>query len=39
MNFFQINEKFEKIKINFMDFLKSLGESLLKFNDLDAISN
>ena len=33
-----ITQKIEKIKKNFRDFFESLGRSLLKFNDLEAIS-
>ena len=33
-----ITEKFEKIKKNFVDFFKSLGQSFLKFNDNEEIS-
>ena len=33
-----ITQKIEKIEKNFIDFFESLGQSLLKFNDLEAIS-
>ena len=33
-----ITKKHEKIKKNVMDFHKGLGQSLLKFNDLEKIS-
>ena len=33
-----ITEKIEKIKKNSVDFLKSLGQFSLKFNDPEAIS-
>ena len=33
-----ITEKIEKIKKNFKDFFKVLGQSFRKFNDLEAIS-
>ena len=30
--------KIETIKIKFVDFIESLGQSILKFNDLEALS-
>ena len=33
-----ITPKIEKMKKKFVDFFESLGQSLLKFNDLEAIS-
>ena len=33
-----IAQKIETIKITFVDFIESLGQSLLKFNDLEPIS-
>ena len=33
-----ITEKIEKIKKSFMDFFKNLGQSLLEFNDFEAIN-
>ena len=33
-----ITQKIKKIKKKFIDFFESLGQSLFKFNDLEAIS-